>query len=1468
MAQRLRVLGVLVVAGIVATLAWAQPPASAVQAAQETVPSAVPAANTPNIAEDDTTEANERVLALAQVGSAIVVGGDFKQVSNASANGGATFARRYVFAFDQNTGAVLASFAPTVDGQVNTVLAGPGNTVFIGGSFTTVNGQTRRNLAQLSLADGSVTSFRVSGINGAVNDLAMLGSRLVLAGNFGSVNGAPHGGLATVNAATGAVDEYMGIDVLGNHNYPNPAATTTRPSARSAVGVSKIDISPDGSRLAMIGNFTQADGLSRDQVATVLLQPGAAVVDPNWATTRYTPDCYWWAFDSYVRDIDFAPDGSYFVIGTTGGHNAGTLCDTVARWNSTDTGQDVQPVWIADTGGDTTWSVAATSAAVYLGGHSRWLNNPNGQDSAGQGAVARPGLAALDPLNGVPLTWNPGRNPRGVGAQALLATSTGLYVGSDTAYIGNRQYNRSKLAYFPLAGGTAQADQTTRSLPANIFLAGRSATVSTPATPVSPSDVLYRINAGGASVAATDGGPEWAADTSSTSTLRTSGSSAASYGTVPATTAAVPPGTPTALFSSERWDAAGGNEMQWDLAVPAGRTVDVRLYFANRCTCTGSVGQRSFDVSIDGTLVLDDYDIVADAGDQTGTMKTFPATSDGTIDLDFGHVFENPLVNAIEVVTRAAAPTPTPVSTDDVVQRWFDGTTAGTDYVLPDTGFDWSKVRGTFIADGRLFYGYPDSAGAYYLWYRTFDGQTLGTPTRLNPYEDPYWSTVGTGSGTSVYKGAKPTFYTSQLSTVTGMVYANGQIYYTRSDSAALYSRGFSLDSGIVAAAETTIVGSGATGVSGMFLSGNDLYLAYSATGDLYRVGFAGGVVSGTPTVVSGPTRDGKDWRGRALFIGPGINRGAPNAVPTASFENACSGLSCSFDGSASADSDGSLVSYSWNFGDGATAAGVTSAHTYAEAGTYPVTLTVTDDKGATGTTTSSVTVEPIPAGAGIAFRDSAQVTSRGTSSVSLTVPASVQAGDGLVLVLSTNSAVTGTAPAGWTLAGAQAAASTLTTQVFSKVATDADAGSAVTLALSGSAKVTAQLVAYSGTAAGGPIGSLTGAVDVGGTAHTTPQAGASADSWVMSVWSDKSSAARSFTAPAGVTTRAALDGLGTGDVATLVADGGSPVPAGTVGGLTATVGAASNRATMLTIVLAPGAAAVNAAPVASFESACSGLSCTLDASGSTDSDGSLVSYGWNFGDGTSGTGVTVTHTFGAAGTYPVTLTVTDDGGATGTTTSSVTVAAVAGIAFRDSATTTTRNSAAIPLTVPATVQPGDGLVLVLSTNSTVTGTAPAGWTQVGAQVASPSVTTQVFQRVAAAGDAGTTLTVTLSGTAKVTLQLLAYSGTSVTGPVASLAGATDVGGTAHVTPRGTAPEPAWVLSIWSDKQSVARSWTAPTGVSTRSNVPGTGSGDVATLLVDSGAVVPAGTVGGLTATVPAASNRATMLTIVLDAAS
>jgi hypothetical protein len=81
---------------------------------------------------------------------------------------------------------------------------------------------------------------------------------------------------------------------------------------------------------------------------------------------------------------------------------------------------------------------------------------------------------------------------------------------------------------------------------------------------------------------------------------------------------------------------------------------------------------------------------------------------------------------------------------------------------------------------------------------------------------------------------------------------------------------------------------------------------------------------------------------------------------------------------------------------------------------------------------------------------------------------------------------------------------------------------------------------------------------------------------------------------------------------------------------------------------------ALNAPPQASFTVTCAALGCSFDAGGSSDSDGTISSYSWGFGDGTSGSGKTASHIYSRAGSYTITLTVIDNAGATGSTSRAV----------------------------------------------------------------------------------------------------------------------------------------------------------------------------------------------------------------------
>jgi hypothetical protein len=401
-----------------------------------------------------------RVLAIAQVGDTMILGGTFSTVQ-AAADGSPVLNRANLLAFNATTGALSTTFVPNPDGDVYSLIpAGDGTSVYVGGGFNTISGDSAPRLARINVATGrKVPGFTPPAINGKVRTLQVRDNRLWVGGPFTHVGGRPQPALATLDAATGAFDPYMGAQFAGTQN----GGTTA---------VLKVDIDPAGDRAVVIGNFRTLNGVEVRQLAMLDIS-GPVAVEADWRTQFYAATCSP-RNDTYMRDVEFSPDGSYLVAVTTGAAGSPTTaCDTAARFESRATGTGVRPTWIATTGGDTTLSVAITDRVVYTGSHARWQNNSFGVDSAGPGAVSRPGIAALDPANGLPYSWNPGRD-RGYGATALLATAQGLWVGSDTERIGANEYH-ARIALMPLEGGKTLRANVTPTLPGRVYTAGTTA---------------------------------------------------------------------------------------------------------------------------------------------------------------------------------------------------------------------------------------------------------------------------------------------------------------------------------------------------------------------------------------------------------------------------------------------------------------------------------------------------------------------------------------------------------------------------------------------------------------------------------------------------------------------------------------------------------------------------------------------------------------------------------------------------------------------------------------------------------------------------------------------------------------------------------------------------------------------------------------------------------------------------------
>jgi len=285
------------------------------------------------------------VWAITVVGDTVVVGGSFTQVTNSAKT--QTYARRNIFAYGLKDGAVRP-FAPAVDGPVYALAPGASSTVYLGGSFKTVNGAAQRGLARVNLTAGQrITSFGAKINWGDVRAMSVKGSRLYVGGTFSAVTGVNRVALARLNASTGATDK--GFDA----RLSAPGLDRTR--------VEHFDLSPDGRNLIAVGALLKSGTATRTQIALFDVS-GAAAKLANWYTDAYKPACME-GFDTYLRQVKFSPDGRYFVVGATGRASSPTkLCDSAARFEGAGAGRP-NPTGEQRTGGDSLYAVAVTGAA-------------------------------------------------------------------------------------------------------------------------------------------------------------------------------------------------------------------------------------------------------------------------------------------------------------------------------------------------------------------------------------------------------------------------------------------------------------------------------------------------------------------------------------------------------------------------------------------------------------------------------------------------------------------------------------------------------------------------------------------------------------------------------------------------------------------------------------------------------------------------------------------------------------------------------------------------------------------------------------------------------------------------------------------------------------------------------------------------------------------------------------------------
>ncbi|MGZ4756386.1 MAG: LamG-like jellyroll fold domain-containing protein, partial [Acidimicrobiia bacterium] len=179
---------------------------SVTPAAADTAP-ADPALETVSAAVLPTVQINGVVWAQVIVGNRVYATGQFTNARPAGAASGTnTTARSNILAFDVTTGALITSWAPSLNAQGLAIAASAdGSTIFVGGDFTQVSGVTRNRVVALNAQTGAVITGFNPNANSRVSALAINGNTLYMGGTFGTVGGQARSRLAAVNATTGAL---------------------------------------------------------------------------------------------------------------------------------------------------------------------------------------------------------------------------------------------------------------------------------------------------------------------------------------------------------------------------------------------------------------------------------------------------------------------------------------------------------------------------------------------------------------------------------------------------------------------------------------------------------------------------------------------------------------------------------------------------------------------------------------------------------------------------------------------------------------------------------------------------------------------------------------------------------------------------------------------------------------------------------------------------------------------------------------------------------------------------------------------------------------------------------------------------------------------------------------------------------------------------------------------------------------
>lgn len=883
---------------------------------------------TPVTVSDDNLPApqiNGVVWSQAMIGNFVYVGGSFSNARPAgSAAGQNTVTRGNFLAFNVTTGALMTNVTPSFNAQVRSVYASPDKTkLYVAGEFTTVNGTSRRRVAEFSVNQTTgaltLTSFAPS-VNYDVDAVVATNSKVFVGGAFQGVGNADRTYLAAFNAGTGALLNWA------------PQVTGGQ--------VNALTINPAGTKVVAGGSFTAVNGSSSPGYGLVMLD--TATADGKGADANPLPFAVNNVSGSYpgVRNgtadgaiTTLNSDGTYvygggYTFGKTGGTFEGTFS---ASWDAG------QVHWINDCHGDT-YSIQPIGEVLYQVGHTHYCENIDGprQGAGGVGdypyfrgtAVSRAaiGTATWEPdqgryynFEGSPtpsyLGWYPDINAgtytgQSQGPWSVTGNGQYLVLGGEFTRVNNTsQQGLVRFAVSSIAPDTKGPKLFNASYPLNVSSteAGK-VRVSWRNNDDDDNEYLtYRVyrdtetSAGLIKTLTNQRFRRWETVTMGLTDSVTPGTShqyrvvvtdpfnntAKSNWT---TVTAAASGTDSAYLKAV-YDSQPTN--YWRLGEATGTTASADRVGFQPLTALGTT------VPVRGAAgaIANDSDT---ASTFTGANTSWTASSTQHF--------------ASDVVT---------------VEAWFRTTVAGGRIV----GWSNRNTQGNSQKHDRQLY--IDNTGK--INFGVQPGPTKVAVTSANAVNDGQWHHA---VGTLSKNGMK--------------LFVDGQVQGARTD----VTNGQHLNMGWWRLGGDTVSGWPNAGSNGFFNGSVDEVAIYKR--ELSPAEIADHYSKGAGTPVG-------------------------NLLPAASMTATVDGFDVDVDGSTSTDADGTIASYEWDFGDGQTATGADpQPHTYATSGTKTITLKVTDNAGGVGTTTKQVLINTAPTAAFTATpgaTNPAQVTFNGTTS-------------------------------------------------------------------------------------------------------------------------------------------------------------------------------------------------------------------------------------------------------------------------------------------------------------------------------------------------------------------------------------------------------------------------------------------------------------------------------------------------------